>query len=383
MAKDLYQAIYSCYHSIKTLAPSINGIIAHWDADGIASSVIALKLLGLNKSRVRAYTPKVGPYTIASIKSDIMLSVNGIIALDYALGSTYDYLYYKLSGPLVVIDHHTHYLTRPLPYEARDERLDMVYCNIQLVYGDMLPINISTSLTMAMIAQQELDEDVLGWALVGFNADYGYTMSWSNVLKALKLLLKGSEALLNKIGEEYEYISKLSDALNTLYIDYDNLCLNFDHIVKKLASRSFYDALFSIEPEARRIKFKVERELSNVYDSVEEHANYIIVRHYKSNSLIASKASRLLSLKYRHRIVIMNMWYYPHKVGFIYVRNIDDKLLGRVKNIIASLLANLDDEVSVGGRSNVLVIEYTREETGIKLVNEIEKIVNLSTTTYV
>jgi len=343
-----------------SLAASSVFAVFHWDADGIASAAILLKMLG--ERIVGFYPPKVGVYSLEALPwrriSESRASV--LAVLDYGLPGT---VYEDLSDivaprSVAVLDHH---LVEP-PGGGRRGVLHYVNPVAQGLGGEEdWP---ATSFLVYSIpgVGEACDARRCSWlAAVGIVGDLG------PVIEARPRVYGTAARLTGKSGYSLRDIAKVVELIDSCYRLLDEECIVHaaqllgwasgprDVLDDNRLSRAAEEAAKALRTAMDRVRYLFQR-------------HGIIAYYVESDAYVTSYVGRKLAAMHSDSVVLLLHWAPGRKRGFVYARSMRYQLTRVLRELRES-------GVPAGGKEHVLAFPVEEPDKGLleKLADLVER----------
>lgn len=310
----------------------------------MASAALLLRML---QNRVVGFSPPViGFYSSDSIRLPEN-EYEALVVVDYGIdGSDYDRLRSRLEHrELLVFDHH----------RVKPPISTMYYCN-PVAYGSSEHECPSTSLLLYTLLGEPSEDEYRILAALGTVGDLASFIDSSRPhpgLETAKKLLAGT-------GLDLKALRKIVELVDSCYRILDREC-----ILKTIRAASENPKELREAAWLREAYMRAEHLLQEALDSVEETYNNGLVKVYKLtiDAHVTSYVGRKLSAKNPEKVVVLVHYMPSQKRGFVYVRSI----VHRLDHVLDALK---NKGVRVGGKTNVLVVEYAdhEEENLVKII---------------
>ncbi len=325
-----------CRATAEALSGKTVYIVHHWDTDGIASAALLLRMF---QNRVVGFSPPaIGFYSSDSIKLPEN-EYEALVVVDYGIdGSDYDRLRNRLKHhELLIFDHH--HVKPPIS--------TMYYCN-PVAYGSSENECPSTSFLLYTLLGEPSEDEYRILAALGIVGDLAPFIDSSKPHPGIEI----AEKLLAGTRLDLKALRKIVDLVDSCYRILDREC-----ILKTVRAASENPKELREEAWLHEARIKAEYLLQQALGSVEETYNNGPVKVYKLavDAYVTSYVGRRLSAKNPENIVVLVHYMPSQKRGFIYVRSMAHRL-----DRVIDALKNMG--VKVGGKTNVLVVEYTAHE---------------------
>ncbi len=305
-------------------------VVHHWDADGIASAAMLVRI-GV---AIDWLTPRIGSYSAEAIPVKEIQSHDGLVyVLDYGVpGREYSRLASVLRRPLVVIDHHRVEAWKPLSSQGQ-------YCNpVAQGVGSERDYPATAFVLYKVLSKPRALRDLAVIGVVGDTAAWLNDPDWQDFINKL------SGGVLS-LGEA-EAIVKRIDSCHKLF---DHTCTHRAVLAVAEEPRGVLEDPY-YDKALKRIE-ELNREVEKALKPISE-TGFVRVYELILDAYVTGHVGRQLAVGHDGVIVLVH-WIPRLNMGFIYVRSRKYDL-----SPIASELRRRG--YRVGGKDYVFVVEYSK-----------------------
>ena len=307
----------------------------HWDADGVASAALVLRYLG---DRVEEFgVPRIGVYGAGAVP--LPRNRVSLLVLDYGIpGSEYEELAQRHGGEVLVIDHH----------RAAPPRGGVAYCNpVAAGLGGEEDYPANSVLVYRLLGSRSDPGDRV-LAALGVAGDLApYIDAGRNHpgLRVASELLVGTDVSLKELRG-------VAESIDSCYRLLDEECLRY-------AARRAAEDPMGLVSDGRLLgaRERARRLLDEALEKARllSETGRALVYFLEMDAYVTSAVGRRLAAMHPDKVVVLVHSLPSQGRGTIYARSIVHEL-----SDVADLLRARG--VRVGGKTNVLVIEYRGEE---------------------